>query len=153
APSCWGQLAGAEFSRFSVACVLVGRDSGSREEGPMHMKSIPAAVAALGLVLGPALAGCRVLGETASPAVTTGRADPAGVAAAVDPAVVDVVSTLGLQSEQAAGTGIVLTSTGEVLTNNHVISGATSITATDVGNGRAYRATVVGYDRTDDLAV
>jgi len=40
-----------------------------------------------------------------------------------------------------------------VLTNNHVIDGATSISATDVGNGKTYSATVVGYDRTHDIAV
>ena len=44
--------------------------------------------------------------------------------------------TLGYQGGQAAATGIVLTSTGLVLTNNHVVSGATAISATDVGNGR-----------------
>jgi len=48
---------------------------------------------------------------------------------------------------------MVLTSSGEVLTNNHVIEGATSIKAVDVGNGRSYRATVVGYDRSHDVAV
>ena len=48
---------------------------------------------------------------------------------------------------------MVLTSTGEVLTNNHVIEGATTITATDVGNGKTYKADVVGYDRTNDVAV
>jgi S1-C subfamily serine protease len=48
---------------------------------------------------------------------------------------------------------MVLTSSGEVLTNNHVIDGATSISVTDIGNGRTYSASVVGYDRTDDVAV
>jgi S1-C subfamily serine protease len=66
---------------------------------------------------------------------------------------VDVNTTLGYEAEEAAGTGIVLTSTGEVLTNNHVIDGATSISVTDVGNGRVYTATVVGYDRSSDVAV
>ena len=41
-----------------------------------------------------------------------------------------------------------LTSNGEILTNNHVIDGATSISVTDIGNGKTYTATVVGYDRT-----
>ena len=64
----------------------------------------------------------------------------------MDPALVDVVSTEGDQGAAAAGTGIVLTSNGKVLTNNHVIRGATSIKVTDVGNGRTYTAKVVGYD-------
>jgi S1-C subfamily serine protease len=77
----------------------------------------------------------------------------AEVASKVDPALVDINTTLGFQQAQAAGTGLVLTSTGEVLTNNHVIEGATSITATDIGNGQTYKAKVVGYDRSHDIAV
>jgi S1-C subfamily serine protease len=77
----------------------------------------------------------------------------AQLAARVDPGLVDVVSTLGLQQAQAAGTGLVLTPSGEILTNNHVIEGATSIRVTDVGNGRSYPARVSGYDRSHDIAV
>jgi S1-C subfamily serine protease len=75
------------------------------------------------------------------------------IAARVSPGLVDVVSTDGYQHARSAGTGIVLTSDGEVLTNNHVIEGATSIKVTDVGNGRTYTATVVGYDASHDVAV
>ena len=75
------------------------------------------------------------------------------IASRVDPALVDIVTTLGYQGAKAAGTGIVLTSNGEVLTNNHVIRGATSIKVTDVGNGRTYTAKVVGYDASKDVAV
>jgi S1-C subfamily serine protease len=75
------------------------------------------------------------------------------IAARVDPGLVDVVSTDGLQQATSAGTGIVLTSNGEILTNNHVIEGATAINVTDIGNGRTYTATVVGYDASHDVAV
>jgi S1-C subfamily serine protease len=75
------------------------------------------------------------------------------IASRVDPALVDIVTTLGYQGGKAAGTGIVLTSDGEVLTNNHVIRGATSIKVTDVGNKRTYTAKVVGYDASKDVAV
>ncbi len=75
------------------------------------------------------------------------------IAAKVDGGLVDIVTTLGFQRAQAAGTGIVLTSSGEILTNNHVIEGSTSIRATDIGNGRTYTARVVGYDRSHDIAV
>jgi S1-C subfamily serine protease len=75
------------------------------------------------------------------------------VVAKTDPAIVDVVATLGYQGGTSSGTGIVLTSTGEILTNNHVINGATAVEVRDVGNGRTYRATVVGYDASDDIAV
>ncbi len=77
----------------------------------------------------------------------------AQIASKVDPGLVDVISTLGDQSATAEGTGMVLTSTGEILTNNHVIDGATSIKVADIGNGKTYTATVVGYDATKDIAV
>jgi S1-C subfamily serine protease len=67
--------------------------------------------------------------------------------------VVAVRTTLGYEQGQAAGTGIVLTSNGEVLTNNHVIRGATSVRVSIPGTSRSYQATVVGYDVADDVAV
>ncbi|MBA8989994.1 S1-C subfamily serine protease [Curtobacterium pusillum] len=57
------------------------------------------------------------------------------------------------ESSQAAGTGMVLSSNGTILTNNHVIEGATSITVTDETTGKEYKADVVGTDATDDVAV
>jgi S1-C subfamily serine protease len=75
------------------------------------------------------------------------------IAAQTDPGLVDIYTTLGYQQARAAGTGMVLTSSGEVLTNNHVINGATSIRARDIGNGRTYQAKVVGYDHSHDIAV
>ncbi len=71
----------------------------------------------------------------------------------VDLGVVDVNSDLSYADGGAAGTGMVLTSSGEVLTNNHVVDGATSVQVVDVGNGHTYTATVVGTDVTDDVAV
>jgi S1-C subfamily serine protease len=82
-----------------------------------------------------------------------GPSDVGSIAAKVAPALVDVNSTFGYQSAQGAGTGVVLSSTGEILTNNHVIDGATKISVTDVGNGKTYTATVVGYDASHDIAV
>jgi S1-C subfamily serine protease len=75
------------------------------------------------------------------------------LAAKVNPTLVDVNVQLSTPNVQAAGTGIVLDASGVVLTNNHVISGATSIHVTDIGDGHSYPATVVGYDRADDIAV
>ena len=83
-------------------------------------------------------------------AAASGTTD--SLAAQVDPGLVDINTTtadIGL----GAGTGMVVTSAGEVITNNHVIDGATRITATDVGNGKTYTARVVGYDKTRDVAV
>lgn len=74
-------------------------------------------------------------------------------AAAVSNDLVDIDTSLPYQDGAAAGTGIVLSADGYVLTNNHVISGATVIKARDIGNGQTYTATVVGYDRVHDIAV
>jgi S1-C subfamily serine protease len=82
-----------------------------------------------------------------------GPSDASSIAQKVDPGLVDVNTNLGYEGDQAAGTGQVLTSNGEVLTNNHVIEDATSISVTDVGNGKTYNAKVVGYDRDQDVAV
>jgi S1-C subfamily serine protease len=92
-------------------------------------------------------------GNGAPGSSSSGPSDVSAIADKVDPGLVDINTSLGYQQEQAAGTGIVLTSGGEVLTNNHVIDGATSISVTDVGNQKTYTASVVGYDRTGDVAV
>ena len=95
-------------------------------------------------------------GGSSSGSTSTGAGAPSdisAIAAKVSPALVDINTNLSYRDEQAAGTGMVLTSDGEVLTNNHVIDGATKISVTDVGNGKTYSASVVGYDRTGDIAV
>jgi len=122
-----------------------GQGDGRRHRSWRHHALIAGASAA---AAGMVIAGLAATDATAATALTTPQ-----IAAKVDPGLVDVVTTLGYQNGKAAGTGMVLTSTGEVLTNNHVIDGATSIKATDVGNGRTYTAKVVGYDKTRDVAV
>jgi S1-C subfamily serine protease len=92
-------------------------------------------------------------GRGGATATSTTALSSAQIAGRVDPALVDVTSTLGFQQATAKGTGIVLSSNGLILTNNHVINGATSITITDIGNGKTYTATVVGYDESHDIAV
>ncbi len=58
-----------------------------------------------------------------------------------------------LSNGEAAGTGIVLTSDGEVLTNYHVVEDSTSIRVTIASTGTTYTATVVGADPTADVAL
>ncbi len=108
---------------------------------------------AAGATAGGLIGGLNPTAVTMATATSKTVLSTSQIASRVDPGLVDVVSTLGDQQETAAGTGIVLNSNGEVLTNNHVIDGATSIKVTDIGNGRTYTAKVVGYDATQDVAV
>ena len=115
--------------------------------------AIPILLVALLALLVP---GCRVM-ESAGPedvpppvkATPTEQAKPSGR----KPGVVNIETEQDLNGTRAAGTGIVLTAAGLVLTNNHVIKGATMIRGTDTDNRRGYPAEVVGYDRTGDIAV
>jgi S1-C subfamily serine protease len=110
--------------------------------------------APLALTAAAALAiGAGATWATTASGATTAALTTSQVVSKTNPAVVDVVSTLGDQNATAAGTGIVLTSTGEVLTNNHVINGATSIKVREVNDGHVYTASVVGYDASHDIAV
>jgi S1-C subfamily serine protease len=86
-----------------------------------------------------------------------GTGTPSDAAAASESqkaGVVTIVSKLGYDSgSEAAGTGIILTSDGEILTNNHVVEGATAIEVTVESTDVTYRAEVVGTDSTDDVAL
>jgi S1-C subfamily serine protease len=104
--------------------------------GRFHARLILAtlvALAAIGVGAGLALA----------------RSNPAPIGTGV----VVVNTKLGYQGGAAAGTGLVLTSSGEVLTNNHVIQGATSVEVVVPGTTYQYSAKVVGYDVSADVAV
>ncbi len=95
-------------------------------------------------------------GSSSSSSGTDGTAtSPGGPSAntASYSGIVDITTELGFRNGRAAGTGMVLTSSGEVLTNNHVIAGSTKISVTTVDTGRTYTAHVVGTDPTDDVAV
>jgi S1-C subfamily serine protease len=93
-------------------------------------------------------------GSNGSGGTGSGAAQAAGTAtAAQQVGVVDINTTLDYGQGKAAGTGIVLNSNGEILTNNHVVEDSTAITVTVISTGKTYTATVVGTDPTDDLSV
>jgi S1-C subfamily serine protease len=83
----------------------------------------------------------------------TGSLNASALAAKVDPGLVDVTSDLKYSGATAEGTGMVISSTGLVLTNNHVIDQSTSVSAQIVTSGRTYTAKVIGYNSTDDVAL
>ena len=89
-----------------------------------------AAVAFLALLIGHELWRSSTAGAASSRLATTSTlADSGSVAALVDPSLVDITAGLTYASRTAEGTGIVLNPSGLVLTNNHVIAGATAIRA------------------------
>jgi S1-C subfamily serine protease len=80
---------------------------------------------------------------------------PAPTAAPAASAASSVVSLSAVfdNGTRAVGSGIVITPTGEVLTCDHVIDQARTVTAVSAATGRSYPATLVGLDRTADAAV
>jgi len=103
--------------------------------------AVPAALVASAIVVGSAwLSG----GASGAPAAAAARTPRSGV--------VVVTTRLALAGETSAGTGIVQRSSGEVLTNNHVIRGATSVDVTTAA-GHTYPATVQGYSVSKDIAL
>ena len=89
----------------------------------------------------------------ASPAGAAGHARHTARKASPNVGIVDIYTTLGYENGIAAGTGMILSRSGEVLTNNHVIRGATKFKVVDVTTHRRYSATVVGYSVSRDVAV
>ena len=71
----------------------------------------------------------------------------------VGPGIVDVISKPGYQSGTLEGTGMVLSSNGLVLTNNHVVEGTSSWKVKIADTGQIYGVTVLGTDVTDDVAL
>ena len=91
-------------------------------------------------------------GSPIQPAPSTGgNLDTAAIAAKVDPAIVDINTVVG--TGQAAGTGMIINSTGEILTNNHVVDRSTSIQVTIAGRFQTYSAHVIAADPRADIAV
>jgi S1-C subfamily serine protease len=87
--------------------------------------------------------------STASPGASSGEQ---AIVNKITPGLVIIDTALQYRGETAAGTGMVISSSGLVLTNNHVIEDSTSIHAT-TANGRTYTARILGYDVTGDVAL
>ncbi|MGC4940827.1 S1C family serine protease [Kribbella sp. DT2] len=122
---------------------------------PKRRRRVPAMVGAFGLAAA-LVAGSVAWGIDQHVANSSQLAQvmtPSAVAAKVSPGLVNVNTVLGYEGARAAGTGIVLTPDGEVLTNHHVVEGATQISVVNVGDGKTYQASVVGYDDNHDIAV
>ncbi|GHD35796.1 S1C family serine protease [Streptomyces galbus] len=92
-----------------------------------------------------------VSSSTTTSVVPTGKTGSvAAIAAAVSPSVVEIQATSN--SGRSTGSGVIITSGGEVVTNNHVVAGASSVKVT-TSTGKTYTAQVVGTDSKKDLAL
>jgi S1-C subfamily serine protease len=142
---------------------------------PSSRRRWVAVVAALALLLGPAVVGYQIGqnhdSSTASPALSqpianapsngsqsngSSNGTPSSINAQaitdqVDDSVVNINTTL--DNGAAAGTGIIISPQGLVLTNNHVIADSESIRVELVATGKTNPATVLGYNIVDDVAV
>ncbi|MCZ4514956.1 trypsin-like peptidase domain-containing protein [Streptomyces sp. ActVer] len=81
---------------------------------------------------------------------TSQKGTVAGVAKAVSPSIVEISATSN--AGQSTGSGVIITSGGEIITNNHVVSGASEIKV-QLSNGKSYTAKLVGTDSKKDLAL
>jgi putative serine protease PepD len=90
-----------------------------------------------------------------APALNLPAGSVADVAKALLPSVVSITVTSGESADE--GTGIILTATGEILTNNHVVeaaaTGSGGVIAVTINGGKTVKASIIGRDPTSDLAV
>ena len=141
----------SDWRPIAVAVPVGRRRSGAP---PWLLVMICSAAAIVALALGAHWLADAVHQTGSGHATTLSAADTSLVTTTVDPTIVDITAPLAYPADtEAEGTGIVLSANGLVLTNNHVISGAESIRAFDVGTGQQFAATVVGYDHSHDLAL
>jgi S1-C subfamily serine protease len=126
-----------------------GSGSGGSGDSNGNGNAFPLPTGSAGTGDGGSNAGSGTGGTSAG----TGTLNATALATKVDPGIVDIDSDLGYSEATAEGTGMVISSTGLVLTNNHVIDESTAVSATLVTSGKKYTAKVIGYDATDDVAL
>ncbi|HTJ35307.1 MAG TPA: trypsin-like peptidase domain-containing protein [Dactylosporangium sp.] len=134
-----------------VAAAGLAAIVGSRNPAPRASATAQANAAAPvppGGILGESAEASSEASPTPTRALSTQE-----IVSTVNKSVVNITSTLGLRNTRVAGTGVVVGNGGLVITNNHVIAGATAISGVAVANGRTFQATVVGYDRSHDIAL
>ena len=138
--------------------------TGPSAEPPRPGRIVAAVLAALLLVGAGAGLGWGLTRDQGSSPAQSGSSngqpatslDVQAIADRLEPAVVDVNTEIQGsfgQIGRGAGTGMLVSSSGEVLTNNHVIQGATKIEVSITGRSGTYEATVVGADPTNDVAL
>jgi S1-C subfamily serine protease len=137
--------------------VSAGVSGRRRARGPLALLAA-VAIAAAAVGGGTAYAFQELSGgnDVAATSTTTNvvptaqKGTVAGVAQAVSPSIVEINATSA--AGESTGSGVIITSDGEIITNNHVVSGADSIKVR-TNDGKTYSAEVVGTDSKKDLAL
>ena len=144
-----------------------------QQSGPWRWVLVAVVAALLGSVVGGSIVAASNTGNTttvrqisAGPALLNGTTNIEKVIAGVLPAVVSIDATAPAPSSQGVfggggsagtleeqGTGMIITPDGEVVTNNHVIEGATTITVTLYGQTKVMPATLIDTDQANDVAL
>lgn len=144
-------IAGSLALAAPLAAIGVGAGAAGQET---VATSIPAVSVQPGTRGASPYGGGSPYGGTSPDGGTTSTTSEASAAGADESTgVVIIETTLGYADSAAAGTGMVLTADGLVLTNTHVIEDSTEITVTIASTGDSYTATVLGTDAEDDVAL
>ncbi len=159
---------------ITPSAALPPDDSPARSQAPGWRWAAVSLVAALvgALIGGGIVAATRGSSSTtvkeisAGPALLNGTTDIEAVIDKVLPAVVSIDATAPLPASESPfgaganggeqedeGTGMIITPNGEVVTNNHVIAGATTITVTLFGSVKTLPATLIDTDPSNDMAL
>ncbi|MFE1036381.1 S1C family serine protease [Streptomyces sp. NPDC058807] len=147
----------ASFASFQGGQPEQPREKRRARRGPVALLTAVAIVAAA--VGGGTAFGIQELtgGDTVASSSSSTNVVPSsqkgtvsGVAASVSPSIVEISATSPAGS--STGSGVIITGDGEIITNNHVVSGASSVKVT-TNDGKQYTAEVVGTDSSKDLAL
>ena len=169
--STYAPLGTAGESFYATSSAAGSQSSGSRRRGPGWFALVASAVVASLLGAGGAVGAVRYLdsgsgspsshtsaaptaiatGDTTQTVNSTGQApDWEAVSAAVSNAVVSIA--IATNNGNALGSGVIFDKDGHIITNNHVVAGASQIQVT-LADGRVYDAETTGTDPATDLAV
>ena len=169
--STYAPLGTAGESFYATSSAAGSQSSGSRRRGPGWFALVASAVVASLLGAGGAVGAVKYLdsgsgspsshtsaaptaiatGDTTQTVNSTGQApDWEAVSAAVSNAVVSIA--IATNNGNALGSGVIFDKDGHIITNNHVVAGASQIQVT-LADGRVYDAETTGTDPATDLAV
>jgi S1-C subfamily serine protease len=143
-------LSGFKGSLATIGAMVSSRSPRSRPASPRSLRGLAVLTA---FVISAGLVGFATTAAGAQSSGGQGGLNVGAIESKVDSAVAVVNTTLANGQGEAAGTGIVIGSSGEVLTNNHVIENSSSVKVQFGGAGRSYSADVLGYNVSEDVAL